>query len=182
MSVDRITDQEITSSSPTSSLFLNSNTGKRLVIDGALFSGCQKSPLGDFFDSLHPVPFPPSPGRKSPRCARRSPCRARTAGDVIPFEAGLSIPAPLVSGIEKRPVDDGAPACRKTSVRRQTCYGGAGELEGAAARLEWDDIPRSPCRARAAASKARTFPPWRGRESNGMQAVEKVPQGTFSTA
>ena len=65
-------------------------------------------------------------------------------------------------------------ACRKTSVRRQTCRRDAGELEGAAARLEWDHIPRSPCRARAAASKARTFPPWRGRERYGMQAVEKV--------
>ena len=119
MSVDRITDQEITSSSPTSSLFLNSNTGKRLVIDGALFSGCQKSPLGDFFDSLHPVPFPPSPGRKSPRFARRSPCRARTAGDVIPFEAGcrpLELPCTSVARLPShgsfstswRPVIDGA--------------------------------------------------------------------------
>ena len=35
----------------------------------------------------------------------------------------------------------------------------AGELEGAAARLEWDRMPRKPCRARLTASAARTFVP-----------------------
>ena len=35
----------------------------------------------------------------------------------------------------------------------------AGELEGAAARLEWDQMPRKPCCARLPASEARTFAP-----------------------
>ncbi len=38
----------------------------------------------------------------------------------------------------------------------------AGELEGAAARLEWDQMPRKPCCARLPASEARTFAPLRG--------------------
>lgn len=37
--------------------------------------------------------------------------------------------------------------------------GQAGELEGAAARLEWDIISLSLCAARAEARGARTFPP-----------------------
>ena len=50
----------------------------------------------------------------------------------------------------------------------------AGELEGAEARLE---LPRLPCTAREAASKARTFPPGRGGKATGYKAVEKVHQG-----
>ena len=51
----------------------------------------------------------------------------------------------------------------------------AGELEGAAARLEWDQMPRKPCCARLPASEARTFAPLLRRKSNGIfQAVEKV--------
>jgi len=38
----------------------------------------------------------------------------------------------------------------------------AGELEWAAARLEWDRMPRMPCTARRSVSAARTFPPLRG--------------------
>ena len=53
----------------------------------------------------------------------------------------------------------------------------AGELEGAAARLEWDIIRHSPCTTRAVASKARTFPPGRGGKATGYKAVEKVHQG-----
>ena len=34
----------------------------------------------------------------------------------------------------------------------------AGELEGAAARLKWNDIPRSPYIARVVESRARAFP------------------------
>ena len=35
----------------------------------------------------------------------------------------------------------------------------AGELEGAAARLEWDQMPQKPCCARIPASEGRTYAP-----------------------
>ena len=51
----------------------------------------------------------------------------------------------------------------------------AGELEGAAARLEWDQMPRKPCCARLPASEARTFAPNSGAKVTAfLQAVGKV--------
>ena len=51
-----------------------------------------------------------------------------------------------------------------------------GELEGAAARLEWNQMPRKPCCARIPASEARTFAPNSGAKATAfLQAVGKVP-------
>ena len=51
----------------------------------------------------------------------------------------------------------------KTFVRQQVCHGGAGELEGAAARLEWDQIPRGPLRGKG-----------RGEQSEDFSALERA--------
>ena len=52
----------------------------------------------------------------------------------------------------------------------------AGELEGAAARLEWDRMPRKPCCARLPARGARTFALLCSAKVTAfLQAVGKVP-------
>ena len=48
----------------------------------------------------------------------------------------------------------------------------AGELEGAAARLEWARIPLGPCDTGTEVSEAGTFPPPQGRERIGMLGAE----------
>ena len=57
--------------------------------------------------------------------------------------------------------------------RTRLSFGGG--ARGAAARLEWDRMPRMPCTARRSASAARTFPPLRGGKVTAfLQAVGKV--------
>ena len=51
----------------------------------------------------------------------------------------------------------------------------AGELEGAAARLEWDRMPRKPCCARVPAREARTFAPQRGAKVTALFTIEMLP-------
>ena len=69
--------------------------------------GCGKVPsLVDFFHSLVSVAFPPRP-RKSPRFARRLPCCAREAGDMISHSRRASAPRapppdPEPSSLKKR--------------------------------------------------------------------------------
>src|SRR5699024_12019906 len=63
----------------------------------------------------------------------------------------------------------------KNLCRDESAQVGAGELEGAAARLEWDQMPRKACCARLPASEARTFVPLCGAKVTAfLQAVEKV--------
>ena len=63
----------------------------------------------------------------------------------------------------------------KNLCREETAQVGAGELEGAAARLEWDRMPWMPCTARRSASAARTFPPRGGGKVLAfLQAAGKV--------
>ena len=53
----------------------------------------------------------------------------------------------------------------------------AGEREGAAARLAWNQMPGAPCCARRSASEARTFPPRSGGKVTAfLKAVAKVPE------
>ena len=58
--------------------------------------------LVDFFHSLVSRCFSAPPGRKSPRFARRLPCCAREAGDMISLEAGfrpLELPRGAISSL-----------------------------------------------------------------------------------
>ena len=53
--------------------------------------------------------------------------------------------------------------------------GPAGELEGAAARLEWDQMPRRALRSEASGLRSRDFCTATRYKSNGIvQSVEKV--------
>ena len=56
----------------------------------------------------------------------------------------------------------------------------AGELEGAEPASYWIECPAMPCRARLAASEARTFVPCSGTKVTAFfQAVKKVRTGLF---
>ena len=56
----------------------------------------------------------------------------------------------------------------KKSLLRPIRSSLSGELEGAAARVEWDRIPRELCGARLLASEARTFAPLCGPKATGF--------------
>ena len=47
----------------------------------------------------------------------------------------------------------------------------AGELEGAAASLKWDQMPRKPCRARIPASEGQTFAPNSGAKATAFSGL-----------
>ena len=58
---------------------------------------------------------------------------------------------------------------RRVKTQRST----VGELEGAAARLEWDQMPRKPCCARLPASEARTFVPNSGAKVTAFRRLSE---------
>ena len=61
--------------------------------------------------------------------------------------------------------------------RIRSSWGGG--ARGAAARLEWDQMPRKPCCARIPASEARTFPPRSGGKVRLLRQPESAPNAVF---
>ena len=83
--------------------------------------------LVDFFHSLVSRYFSALPGRKSPRFARRLPCCAREAGDMISLEAGfrpLELPRLILNhlSLKKRDPQAGRRRGHPSSPPQFTCF------------------------------------------------------------
>ena len=83
--------------------------------------------LVDFFHSLVSRCFSAPPGRKSPRFARRLPCCAREAGDMISLEAGfrpLELPRLILNhpSLKKRDPQAGRRRGPVSSPPQFTCF------------------------------------------------------------